>query len=242
MKILEWKRMPIGWANEEILNEMKWTLGNGSTHSSTIMVYIALCVYASAIDDPALSLLEGDASPTYNDIKGFTGLSRAMISKAIKKLVEMKRISKKNVGVKTVYSIVGVQNNVHQQRWGKIPYKFYSKKGKLRCIFCGLSVRNKSTLYALKIFLMAIKFRDNKNNYAKFSYDKIVEFAGIPKLMIKEALQVLQQNKLVIIDIIKADNNDFRQNIYRVNGVSNTLHLGTLPEGEFESLTNSSLS
>lgn len=239
MRTLEWKRLPVGWVNPESMSDLKWIQGKGSANSAALMIFIALGVYASPVDDPVAELEAGEASPTYEELQKFCGLSRALISKGIGKLVELNRIEKKKKGVRTVYKINGLTDILKLQKWGKIPFKYFTKKGEVRSVFQNMSVRRKSTLHALKIYLMAIKFRDNNNNYARFSYDKIQEFASIPKFEIKAALQILTENKLLIIDLVPAINNEYRQNVYRVYGVGNTTHLATLPTHEFESLVNS---
>lgn len=235
MNPLEWKKLPTGWINKESFYEFRWIRNEGSTSAAALMIYIALGVYASPIDDPGMGLETGESSPTYDEIRRFCGISRELVNRGIKKLESLGLITKKRKGVKTVYHITGLET-WSNKKWGKVPYKYFSRKGVMRSVFSEFSIRNKSTLHALKIYLMAIKFRDNKNNYALFSYDKIVEMAGIPKFEIKQALQLLSNNKLLIIDLIEAKYNDYRQNAYRIIGINNTMHLATLPGYQLDDL------
>lgn len=239
MRALEWKQLPTEWINKDVMSELKWVSGKGSVNSSALMIFIALGVYTSAIDDPVMGLLEGEASPTYEELQRFCGLSRALISKGIKKLIALKRIEKTKKGVKIIYKLKDYNlNSFYTHSWGKVPFRYFSKKGVIRGVFNNLNVRNKSTLLSLKIYLMAIKYRSNKNNYATFSYDTIKEFTSMPKSEIKKALQILSHNNLLIIDMVPAKNNEYRQNIYRVYGVGNTTHLATISDDSFEKLVN----
>lgn len=236
MKILEWKRMPTGWIDHDTLHTLRWN-NDGSTNSAALMLYIALCIHASPYDDPVQALKTGEASPTYIELMRFCGLSRAKVSDGLKLLVAINRISKRRNGVNTVYAIKGLEEQSNC-RWGKVPFKSLSRKGVLSPLFDKMSIRNKGTLHALKIFLMAVKFRDNQTNYAQFSYDKIEEFAGIPKFEIKKALSALSENNLLVIDSIRSQSNEYRKNIYRVAGVNNTRHLGTMSDENFSYLTD----
>ena len=230
--MLEWKKFPTNWIEPASMSDLKWG-PEGSANSAALMIFLAIAVYASTIDDPVNELSTGEADPTYEEFKAFCGLSRALISKGLKRLVALNLIKKSKRGVKNVY-IINDFDDINSYRWGKIPFKYFSKNGSIRNVFGNLNVRSKSTLHALKIYLMAIKYRNNKNNYANFSYGKIQEFASIPKFEIKAALQVLSQNKLLIIDMVPAVNNVYRQNIYRLYGVSSTIHLATIDSDEFE--------
>ena len=215
-KMNDWRRVPTGWITETALNELRWTQTEGSTNAAALMIYIALGVYTAPYDDLIKNLSIGEASPTYNELQKFCGLSRDLINKGIKKLLFLNRIEKRKEGVRTIYTITDLQGIP----FGKIPYKFFAHKGKLQNVFGGLSVRNKKTLHALKIYFMAIKFRNGKVNYARFSYEKIEAFSGIPRFEIKAALCALTENKLLIIDMVPSKNNDYRQNIYHRSGWS----------------------
>jgi hypothetical protein len=237
MKMLEWKMIPTKWLDKHSMSQLKWG-EEGSANSAALMIFLAISVYASAIDDPVAELSTGESNPTYEELQNFCGLSRALISKGLDKLILLGLIKKEKRGVKNFYIINDYYNGSSHSPWGKIPFKYFSKNGSIRNVFGNLNVRSKSTLHALKIYLMAIKYRSNQNNYASFSYDTIQEFTSIPKFEIKVALQVLSQNKFLIIDMIPAKNNVYRQNIYRIYGVSDTVHLATIDNDEFKRLTN----
>ena len=234
MSVLKWKKIPTGWINETSLGELKWARGEGSTNSAALMVYICLGTYASVNDDPVAGVMAGQAKPTYQEIKNFCGISRDLINRGLRKLEDMGLIEVKRNGVGVIYTILGLGNA--NKRWGKIPHAYFSRKGEMRNVFGGLNVRSKETLHALKIYLMAIKYRDSVNNYARFSYDKIESFAGIHRPHIKPALCLLTENKLLMIDMVKAKESRYRHNLYRIIGVSGTTHLATLPDEHFDEL------
>ncbi len=228
-KMNDWRQIPTDWITKAVLNELKWTQTEGSTNAAALMVYIALGAYTAPYDDLIKNLSKGEASPTYNELQKFCGLSRDLISKGIKKLLLLNLIAKKKEGVRTIYTIT----DLYTKPFGKIPYKAFAHKGKLQNVFGGLSVRNKRTLHALKIYFTVIKYRYEKTNYAHISYEKIEAFTGVPRFEIKAALCALTENKLLIIDMVPAQNNEYRQNIYRIRGVESTRHLATMEETEY---------
>jgi hypothetical protein len=236
LKTLEWKKLPTSWIEPTIMSSLKWGK-EGSENSAALMMFLAIGVYTSPIDDPVNELSTGEASPTYEDLQAFSGLSRALIRRGLKKLIALKLIKQHKKGVRNIYIISNIKDG-SSYRWGKIPFKYFSKNGSIKNVFGNLNVRSKSTLHALKIYFMAIKFRSSNNNYASFSYDKIKDFASIPKFEIKTALQVLSQNKLLIIDMVPSKNNEYRQNIYRLHGISSSVHLATINDEKFESIGN----
>lgn len=231
MATLEFKRIPMDWVNEEVMRSLTWKRGEGSINSSALMLYVALCAHASLHDNLSLGLKDGEACPRYEELQRFCDISRDQISKGLDKLVSLGVIKRKKVGVRTKYSIVHITDlKQGKLRFGKIPYKAYSINGEFKCVFQGLDVRKKVTLHALKLFYAIIKFRNNTTNYASISYEKLSAFTGIPTKDIKGALQVLYSNKLVVVDLVKSIDKDYRHNIYRVVGIRPKTHLATLSE------------
>lgn len=94
--------------------------------------------------------------------------------------------------------------------------------------FTSFKLRSKVELHALKIYLVIVAFRNNSTNYTQLSYEKISEYAFVQKNDIKSALSLLVTNKLIQIDSISTELNEFStSNIYRLCHLEVYKHRGT---------------
>ena len=237
MQPIQWKMLPTGLVTPELMKSLTWAQADRSSNAAALMMYVGLAVYAAPTDEFLSGLKTGEAKPTYEQLKIFSGLSRDLINRGIQKLIELEMISKRKNGVGTIYVLNSYNSSLY--RWGKIPHKYFSRKNEIRPVFHNMSVRNKVTLHALKIYLMLIKFRDDRKNYASISYDKLIVQTGVRREDVKRALMVLSENRLIIIDTVRSDYSDHRHNIYRICGVHNTRHLANLPDDDFDDLHDS---
>jgi hypothetical protein len=79
--------------------------------------------------------------------------------------------------------------------WGKLPQQWLMKQP--GHIFGSFSLRSKSELDALKIYLLLLAFRNDINNYAHIGYAKITEYTGVSAKNLKKA-----KSHLINLDLI----------------------------------------
>lgn len=94
--------------------------------------------------------------------------------------------------------------------------------------FDHFSLRRPAQLNALKLYFLFASRRDRKTNMAEISYEKIEEFAGVPRNRIREALSVLAANGLVHIE--HAASRIYEHgvaNAYRLAHLDSSRHKGT---------------
>ncbi len=152
---------------------------------------------------------------SYSNIEDLTGLSRPMISRAIKELDNKNIINKKNVGKGRInkYELIDFDEG-----WAKLPYWTLKKELK------NLSNRSISTLYALKNLLVILKYRDNNKGYTQIKHETLVEKTGTPTNKIKSANDILINHG--IISLCRISNNEgkiyTRPNTYGIKGLTDS--------------------
>jgi hypothetical protein len=88
----------------------------------------------------------------------------------------------------------------------------------------GLRLRSAINLAALKVFLLLAAFRDNRSRCAMMSYDKIGEYAGIKRVDIPRALNMLVTGGLLYTRQPDPDNQIFATR-YFLRGLDTAPHL-----------------
>jgi hypothetical protein len=161
---------------------------------------------------------EGAIKAIYDDLYLATGVSRAKVSDGLKVLLERGIIARKP----EARSCFQLANFNPRQGWEKLPAKrLYN--GERIGAFSDFKLRSPAELVALKIYLLAVAFRDNDTNLANLSYDKFGELAGIDRGRIRPALSVLAYTGLLHTERVSS-----RQNVY---AVSNAYRLVSMPTG-----------
>lgn len=231
----EWKKLPTRLVTAGHLDGLTWRgEGEGATNASALMLYMAIGFYAVQKIDEAQGLLPGEAAVTYEQLQDFTGLSRELISRGLRKLEERGLIETQARGRRNIYVIKYFDDNI----WMKIPCRYLSKgRHQVKPFFANLSVRNQYTLYAMKLYFVIMERRNTKTNHAAISYEKLEKYSGIPRNRIKMTISTLVSNELIFCDLIKGKAAENRHNIYRVRGIGNYQHLGTLSDENIDELT-----
>ena len=149
---------------------------------------------------------------SYTDLEGITGLSRPMVSKAIKILIEENIIElvlidgkEKKKGQGNIYRLLDKApedllpeaNNVlaidkkKSNGWTKLPYKPLFEN--LRC----LPNKGEAGLGALKNYLIILKYRSNHLDFTKVTHEKFIEKCGIQPKAVKKSNDILFNNNLI---------------------------------------------
>jgi len=167
--------------------------------------------------------MTGMARLTYEDFERVTGKSREKIARGLDVLNEHNLVEVNTDGRSTYrladYDITG--------GWGKLPCrKLYS----IGCIeaFNYFHLRSKVELDALKFYYLFAAFRDNNNNHAFISFDKIVDYTGTPRNRIKQATSFLVSSGLIYIERFPSEESDHGiKYAYRLAHLDSYNHMGT---------------
>ncbi len=185
-KILPWRAVPTE-PIIPILPLLKWRSENGVTASrnaAALILYVTLIFVA---ERKALGniLVSYQSSPTYDELEVLTGLSRALISVGLKRLLELELIEVSGSPQNRTYRI-----SIEGKRWFKLPSLALFDGGRISP-FRQLTLRSKLDLHALKLYLYFASVRDNNRMYSMASHETIHAKTGIPEGDIRRAHSLL---------------------------------------------------
>lgn len=205
MKVLRtWVRLPAPWVQGYGLRRLKWVPGQGADNTAALMVLIVLAHHVE--QDTNVSKI------IYDDLCGATGLSRPKVAAGIQVLIR-EGLIESNVEGRSTYRLTGYEDGV---KWGKLPARsMYS--GKIVNAFRDFTLRNQSELNAMKLFILFVIRRNNKENIVQISYDKILEYTEIPKHRIRSAITLLGSIGLLHLErTLSKDGDGAMFNAYRI--------------------------
>jgi DNA-binding Lrp family transcriptional regulator len=229
MRMAEWVIIPTIWILDKellVLKRFRWQGPEKSGFVAALMTYIAIAHYA--VSSPTGNMEEpGMATLSFSDLSRITNLSRAKVAEAIRILELHDLIKRVRVQKTNIYKITGYNP---ERYWAKLPAKkMYDEQLNEILPFKHFKLRQKTELNALKIFFLLVALRDRKTNHANPSYDKISEYTGVQKGEIRSALSLLVTLEMIHVDkglSLVGPENIF--NMYRVVGIENYRHRGTM--------------
>lgn len=196
MTLLLWSKMPSKWIAD---NELKIHFSSTNMVSDDIAalkIFIALCFFSKEVDSSAGQnfIRNFEAKVTYEQIIEMCSLSRALVSRGIKKLKSVNLVTVKGVRSKT-YILRGSTNGW----WCKLPKRALVKNDeKMPALYAFLN-RYPNERDALKLFLYIISCRSNSKRYVDLTRGTIAEKTGIVLDNIDAALGVLTNTGLMSI-------------------------------------------
>lgn len=219
----EWVRIPTWWILSEQTNLLpSFSFQDKGRSIAALMIYIAMAVRAQ--QQSTEEFVGGTARLTYDDLGNSTGISRALISTGIKKLVELGLITALNYRKQNVYVLV----NHMEAPWAKLPKKHLYQgetTGEIGVFTKYFNLRSRVELNALKLYLLLLAFRDNRSNVAFITHPKIYEYSQIPRNSIRQAISFLVAHDLIGMDKVLTEDGKARVNRYEIRGLSH-LHAG----------------
>lgn len=219
MALREWVRVPTDWIDEGGLKRLLWIQGEGSDNVAALM---SLTVIAHHADENT-----GLARITYEEMCGFTGLSRAKMSGGLG-VLERHNVITRNVAGRSTYLLTRYKR---EGGWGKLPAKGLYSCG-IIAAFEEFTLRRSAELNALKLYYLFVQRRDNKTNMANISYEKIHEYIGVDRNKIKQGLSLLAALGLVHIEHVPSEQSKYGiSNAYRLAHLSPFTHMGTRGRG-----------
>jgi hypothetical protein len=135
----------------------------------------------------------GCTAVSYTDFEEITGGSRSLIHRGIEVLEAQGLIAKDTSSKTTVYQLADYVTHAGYARLAKR----YLLRGEFGSRIAPLSLRNKTTLEGLKLYLLLAAFRDTKENQTLISYDKIESYMSIIRRNIRPAISILVEHRLI---------------------------------------------
>ncbi|MBC3876646.1 hypothetical protein H8K38_02370 [Undibacterium sp. FT79W] len=136
---------------------------------------------------------------TYEDIQDLLPISRALLAKGLRHLLDLGAITVTRTGRNSLYTLTGIEVN---GKWCMLPQQhLFNKHSYLqRLKFFVDQIKRPSSLHAVKLYMLLLAFRTNGDNIARISYDNIGEYSGMRREDISTAIQALVAAQLVRLD------------------------------------------
>jgi len=216
--LLLWTRLPSAWIEMRGLLNFRWK----SDGADGLAALMALLVIAHHTDAET-----GIARLTWDDLALCTGISRAKLAKGLS-LLETRQLVEREAAGRSTFRL---RNFGGTNVWAKIPAKpLYSESG-LRA-FQSFTLRNRTELDAMKLYLLFAARRDVRQNITMLSYPMIEDYCGVSHHNIKAALSLLIVHGLIVVDSRPSETNEYGiANGYRLAFLQARQHAGTTARG-----------
>lgn len=221
----KWIRLPSAWILED--NRLI-DFHHKDGLADQIMALMCLTVIAHEAHQAT-----GYVRVTYDQFEAALGKSRSLISRGLQVLHDKKLIAsgQKRSEYQLPHFDMDAALTEPEYRWCKIPCRSMYN-GSTLTFFSSLTLRSRTELDAMKLFLLFAALRDRKLNIAMISYEKIPDRTGIPKERIKKALSLLSVNGIVFVESMPSKQSFYGiAQGYRLAGIESYLHPGTIGRG-----------
>lgn len=200
-----WVKMPSRWITSGMLRDNFSSNSNTSTDIAALKLYMYLCMFSRPVirrKTPLLAMLQPDkpywhqkdeitlseANITYDELTIGCGLSRLLVSRGMKKLIDLKLVSKEGTTRKINYVIQGSLDT----GWCKLPKRQLVKIEHQISSFHAIKNRYQHERDAIKVFMYLLTIRTNRFQHVDVSRGKISISTGVDLYHIEESLAFLQ--------------------------------------------------
>ena len=195
-------KCPTWWVRDKDLGLKKF--GGGKNTGTNISALKCLLGISASIDFSSRK-----AKLSISDLEALTGLSRPMVIRGLKELVELEIVVVDKAAHIHEYELT---ESAKDEGWGKIPYE------RIRKQLPEILNRGAIPLTALKIYLLLISLRPNGSESVPIGYDTLLKYLGCQRAHIRPALDILYSHTLVRITLEGTDSRE-RHNVYTILGL-----------------------
>ncbi|EHZ2746147.1 hypothetical protein K5N70_003766 [Vibrio vulnificus] len=194
MTLMLWSKMPSRWISEGKMREHFSSGNKVSDDIAALKVFIVLCFFAKQVnrDNGYRSTDVFEAKATYDQLTEMCSLSRALVSRGLKKLKLVGLLKSTGVRNKT-YTFEGGA----YKGWCKLPKRAIVKNEEKIPSLAAIHNRYTHERNALKLFLYLLASRSNRNTFVDLCRGTIAKQTGIPLDEIDGALGFLRSISLV---------------------------------------------
>lgn len=203
------------------LSHLRWRQHKGGA-TAAIMVLFALAIKSNLVQKKDGLRVNNQVVATYEDIMALTNLSRGPIAKGLELLRELGAITTKKNGNGCVYTLEGIDVG---GGYCELPQDYLLNGQTVMRRLRGLhtAIKNRSSLDAMKLYMLLLAFRDRKWNVSRVSYVAIRQYTGMRKEEISIAVQLLLGAQLIRLardEEVPLAGGQHRHNRYVITGLS----------------------
>ena len=206
------------------LSYLRWGQHKGSG-TAAIMLLFALAI-RSNIDQKELGQRKNNqVIATYDQLADMTLLSREMIAKGLKLLRELGAITSTRNGNGCVYELLGIDII----GWCGLPQGHLLDGAEIvlrRLAGMREALKRRSSLDAMKLYMLLLAFRDTTSNVARVGYAAIQKYTGMRREEISTAVQLLQGAqlcRLALDEEVPLRAGQHKHNRYIITGLSGSV-------------------
>ncbi|MEZ8611411.1 hypothetical protein [Vibrio sp. 10N.239.311.D11] len=192
MTLMLWSKMPSRWISEGKLQKHFCSGREVSNDIAALKLFIVLCLLAKQVNRSGVVGDVCEAKVTYDQLTEMCSLSRALVSRGLKKLHAVGLVSSTGVRSKT-YTIGGGA----YRGWCKLPKRAIVKNEEKIPAMEAFHNRYSHERDALKCFLYLLSSRSNSKTYIDLSRGTISKQTGIPVDEIDGAIGFLYSVSLI---------------------------------------------
>ncbi|MET3135457.1 hypothetical protein AAKU55_005767 [Oxalobacteraceae bacterium GrIS 1.11] len=230
ISINPWAKMPTDWITDEKIKKFRFA-EDGSTATAALLLFFVLCQTSTehVLEENASMEVVRVATLTYDDMEKWASLSRAKVALGLKRLLDLKMISRIGTNRAGAYKVEGFEKG---KRWAKLPGQALLSPAKTQFLpFTRFMLRSRHEVNALKLHLYYASVRNKIHPHSEVSYETIFEKTGVAERDIPSANSLLLSTGLMHM-IGRDKNEDVKQyaaNRYFMTGYK---HLFILPKAE----------
>ncbi|WP_223434174.1 MULTISPECIES: hypothetical protein [unclassified Pseudomonas] len=192
---VDFARLPIKWIQSGGVTVFDSRVGEESKNRvqqnssiAALKLFISLCMLAD--------YHSGQLATTYPKLIALSGLSRPIVARALKRLIQEGLLEKveKPIRQGTILQMAGWGESYH----GKLPKSRLYDGSRTKLLVLQEFEFSALSLYALKVYLVISAFRDRSNfHIATINYKTISRLAGVPIHQIPQSLNRLYHFELI---------------------------------------------
>lgn len=190
-----WSKVPSRWV--QITGLRAFSASAPGENAAALKLYMSIAMFANFKPTPQLSVA-GFARLSFSELEELCDISRQYVKRGIDVLVERGLVSVEKIGNAHGYLL----ENYDVDGWAKIPQSHLLQKATYssQSRFASISIRGRLHLEALKLYLALLTFRPNQSATTMLSYDKIVEYTGMPRTRIRRSIDVLVNHEWISLE------------------------------------------
>jgi hypothetical protein len=202
------------------LSHLRWRQHKGGA-TAAIMVLFALAIKSNLDQKKDGQRINNQVIATYEDLMALTNLSRGPIAKGLELLRELGAITTKKNGNGCIYTLEGIDV---AGGYCELPQDHLLDGQNVMRRLKGLhiAIKNRSSLDAMKLYMLLLAFRERKFNVARVSYVAIRQYTGMRKEEISVAVQLLMGAHLIRLardEEVPLKGGQHRHNRYVITGL-----------------------
>lgn len=175
------------------MSYLRWRQHKGGA-TAALMVLFALAI-KSNLDQKTQGRAGNQVVATYEHIMALTNLSRGPIAKGLQLLRELGAITTIKDGNGCIYTLQGIDVPGDYCEFPQ-GHLLDGQTTMRRLKGLHIAIKNRSSLDAMKLYMLLLAMRERYSNVARVSYAAIREYTGMRKEEISVAVQLLQGAQL----------------------------------------------